>query len=64
MGAGDYQDGHGSESLKGTAVEADWDPELAPAMRARGVAVHEEAVLDEVLSRVRELGPEQGAGAP
>lgn len=55
MGADDYQGGRGSEPLKGTAVQADWDPELAPAMQARGLAVHEEAVLDTVLSRVPDL---------
>ena len=55
MGADDYEGGHASEPLKGAAVEAEWDPELAPAMRSRGLAVHEEAVLDSVLSRVRDL---------
>ncbi|WP_228447139.1 TIGR02679 domain-containing protein [Streptomyces paludis] len=32
--------------LSGPPVDADWDPELAPAMAARGVALHEEVTLD------------------
>ncbi|MEW1722342.1 TIGR02679 family protein [Streptomyces sp. NPDC093109] len=32
--------------LSGPPVDADWDPDLAPAMAARGVALHEEATLD------------------
>lgn len=33
-------------ALDGRPVEADWDPGLAPAMTALGVALHEEATLD------------------
>ncbi|WP_405796217.1 TIGR02679 family protein [Streptomyces sp. NBC_01506] len=32
--------------LDGGPVDADWDPDLAPAMTALGVALHEEATLD------------------
>ncbi|MFJ1595497.1 TIGR02679 family protein [Streptomyces sp. NPDC088261] len=32
--------------LEGSPVEADWDPGLAPAMTALGIALHEEAMLD------------------
>ncbi|MFE7112999.1 TIGR02679 family protein [Streptomyces sp. NPDC057575] len=32
--------------LDGRPVDADWDPGLAPAMTALGVALHEEATLD------------------
>ncbi|MEZ3181615.1 TIGR02679 family protein [Streptomyces pimonensis] len=35
--------------LTGPPVEAVWDPELAPAMRASGIALHEEAALDLLL---------------
>lgn len=35
--------------LTGPPVEAAWDPELAPAMEASGIALHEEAVLDLLL---------------
>jgi len=38
--------------LCGAPVEAGWDAELAPAMRARGVAVHEEAVIETLLHAV------------
>ena len=51
----DYAAGHGSVALLGPPVEATWDPELAPAMRARGLAVHEEAVLDLLLGRLADL---------
>jgi uncharacterized protein (TIGR02679 family) len=37
-------------ALAGTPVEPCWDAELAAAMRHHGVAVHEEAVLEELLS--------------
>ncbi|MGO4420697.1 DUF2399 domain-containing protein, partial [Streptomyces sp. MCAF7] len=33
-------------ALDGQPVSADWDPDLAPAMTALGVALHEEATLD------------------
>lgn len=36
--------------LAGAPVAAAWDPELAPAMEAHGVAVHEEAVVTEILT--------------
>ena len=36
--------------LKGKAVSADWDAELAPRMSETGICVHEEQVLDELLS--------------
>lgn len=55
MSVEDYMSAHGSVALLGTQVEATWDPELAPAMRARGVAVHEEAVLDLLLGRLADL---------
>lgn len=35
--------------LTGPPVEAAWDPELAPAMEALGIALHEEAALDLLL---------------
>ncbi|MEW2075314.1 TIGR02679 family protein [Streptomyces sp. NPDC013433] len=35
--------------LTGPPVEATWDPELAPAMEALGIALHEEAALDLLL---------------
>ncbi|MEO7131621.1 MAG: DUF2399 domain-containing protein [Dermatophilaceae bacterium] len=62
MSVGDYTEGHGSQPLKGAVVEAEWDPELAPAMRSRGVAVHEEARLDVLLQRLTELAAPIAAG--
>ncbi|MGC0379042.1 TIGR02679 family protein [Streptomyces sp. SAI-229] len=42
---------HGTPQLPltGPPVEAAWDPELAPAMEALGIALHEEAALDLLL---------------
>jgi hypothetical protein len=55
MSTADYQAGHGALELTGRSVEADWDTELGAVMRNRGVAVHEEAVLDTLLCRLPEL---------
>ncbi|WP_330279091.1 DUF2399 domain-containing protein [Streptomyces sp. NBC_00569] len=33
-------------ALDGQPVSADWDPDLAPAMNALGVALHDEATVD------------------
>ncbi|MBW3577073.1 MAG: TIGR02679 family protein [Actinobacteria bacterium] len=38
--------------LHGRAVPAPWDPALAPRMQRRGVAVHEEQVLDQLVDDV------------
>ncbi|WP_326766368.1 TIGR02679 family protein [Streptomyces sp. NBC_01591] len=54
MGAEDYErlaaasqaKGVPQLPLEGRPVDADWDPGLAPAMAALGVALHEEATLD------------------
>ncbi|MFI0219879.1 TIGR02679 family protein [Streptomyces lydicus] len=54
MGSEDYErlaahsQGQGIPQLPldGQPVSADWDPNLAPAMTALGVALHEEATLD------------------
>lgn len=54
MAAADYErlvtlrraDGVPHLPLDGAPVEADWDPGLAPAMSALGIALHEEATLD------------------
>jgi uncharacterized protein (TIGR02679 family) len=35
--------------LKGTEVMASWDSDLAPCMRARGIAIAEEAVAEVLL---------------
>lgn len=50
MSARDYEAAPGSLTLRGPSVEPSWDPELGAAMRARGVAVHEEAVLEDLLA--------------
>ena len=48
LAAVDGSAGH-AHALTGTPTEAGWDASLAPAMRARGVAVAEEAVADTLL---------------
>ena len=54
MGADQYLAAlHGPRvPLLGTPVEPVWDRELGAAMRHHGVAVHEEAVLDDLLAAV------------
>jgi uncharacterized protein (TIGR02679 family) len=49
MQTSDYLDGPEGPPLQGGPVETPWDATLAPAMVARGRAVHEEAVLAELL---------------
>ena len=51
MSAQDYLDAARADglALDGKEVVAGWDDELAPAMRDRGVAVHEESVLGRIL---------------
>lgn len=54
MGTADYEhlaarsqaEGIPQLALDGRPVSADWDPDLAPAMTALGVALHEEATLE------------------
>jgi uncharacterized protein (TIGR02679 family) len=52
MTAADYRQvvERGSLPLRGRAVEACWDPDLTTTMTGYGVAVHEEAVLPELLA--------------
>ncbi|MFJ8310793.1 MULTISPECIES: TIGR02679 family protein [unclassified Streptomyces] len=54
MGTADYEhlaarsqaEGIPQLALDGQPVDADWDPDLAPAMTTLGIALHEEATLD------------------
>lgn len=55
MSADDYQSAPGRLPLIGRRVEAGWDAELSPAMEARGVAVHEEALLPALIDSLAEL---------
>lgn len=55
MGADDYLAAPGGVPLIGVGVEARWDGDLAAAMRSRGVAVHEEAVLDSLLDGLDDI---------
>ena len=48
--AADYRRTTGGTELTGRPVAATWDPDLAPAMRAAGRAVHEEQVIDDLLA--------------
>jgi len=41
---------HGDHALQGKTVGADWDAKLAPLMADTGICVHEEQVLDDLLS--------------
>jgi len=48
----DYQKLEGGFSLAGTACEAIWDAQLHQAMLTRGLGIHEETMLEELLSDV------------
>ena len=48
FGAADYLAPR-RDALTGNAIVPAWDPQLAEAMRTRGRAVHEEAVLTQLL---------------
>jgi uncharacterized protein (TIGR02679 family) len=56
MSAADYAqavdrlDADHAVALTGRALRTPWDPALAPSMRARGLAVHEESVLGDLLA--------------
>lgn len=52
MSVTDYDAAPGTLSLRGQPVEPGWDAELGASMRRRGVAVHEEAVLDRLLDHL------------
>jgi uncharacterized protein (TIGR02679 family) len=57
LSASDYQmAATGALALSGAAVAASWDDELMPAMLARGRAVHEEQVLDDLIKDLDSLG--------
>lgn len=51
MSAAEYESGfrQGSPTLVGAQVEPSWNTELGASMRAHGVAVHEESVLEQLL---------------
>ncbi|MEU1406817.1 TIGR02679 family protein [Streptomyces sp. NPDC005728] len=63
MGTADYEhlaarsqaEGIPQLALDGQPVSADWDPDLAPAMTALGVALHEEATLDLLVADLSRL---------
>jgi len=50
MSAADYLAAPGGGALTGREAATQWDPALAAAMRERGVAVHEEQVVDVLLA--------------
>ena len=50
---GSYLAAQTGRPLTGTPVDATWDPELAPAMTARDLAVEEEHVLDVLIADLR-----------
>lgn len=57
MSAADYELAPGQIALHGPDdVQPSWDAELGAAMRRRGVAVHEEAVIGTLLEAAGELG--------
>jgi uncharacterized protein (TIGR02679 family) len=67
MAAEDYRtavaalDDDHAAALSGRPVPTTWDPALGAAMQDRGLAVHEEAVLPELL---QDLNVHRGAAGP
>ncbi len=49
-----YLDADHAVALTGNPIPTAWDPALAAAMSARGLAVHEESVLPDLLADLRE----------
>lgn len=49
MTRADYERTPGTTPLRGTPIPTPWDPDLTIALQHRGVAVHEEAQLDDLL---------------
>ncbi len=56
----DYLAATGALPLDGQAVEATWDPGLTVAMGQRGIAIHEEAVLSDLLADLPRSRPALG----
>lgn len=57
MSSEDYLTAPGVVPLRGPEVSPSWDDDLGAAMRSRGVAVHEEAVLDGLILALESLLP-------
>ena len=57
--ASDYEMTRGGRNLTGRPASARWDSALSSAMKGAGRAVHEEQVLDDLLSDLS-----QGDGRP
>lgn len=53
MSVADYHAAPGGGALTGRATSTPWEPSLAEAMQARGVAVHEEQVVEVLLAAWR-----------
>ncbi len=53
MGSEDYAAAAGGPALDGKPIETPWDASLSTAMVKRGVAVHEETVLNDLLADLR-----------
>jgi uncharacterized protein (TIGR02679 family) len=60
MSAADYLAAPEGSPLRGAVVQVAWDPQLTMAMATRGVAVHEEACLPELLRRMVTMSSPQG----
>jgi uncharacterized protein (TIGR02679 family) len=56
MSTADYEGAsrtNGPPLQAGSRVEASWDPQLAAMMERRGLAVHEEAVAEQMLQELQ-----------
>jgi len=63
MATTEYLAATGSLPLDGQPVAATWDPDLTAAMERRGIAIHEEAVLSDLLADLPRSRPAPGIGS-
>jgi uncharacterized protein (TIGR02679 family) len=62
FGTADYSAADAGHALAGRPTIASWDPDLAPVMRERGVAVEEELVIEHLMADLAVAATNTGSG--
>jgi uncharacterized protein (TIGR02679 family) len=62
FGAADYRAADSGHALAGRPTTASWDPDLAPVMRERGIAVEEELVIEHLMADLAAAATNTGSG--
>jgi uncharacterized protein (TIGR02679 family) len=60
FGTDDYRAAGSGHTLTGRPTAASWDPDLAPVMRERGIAVEEELVIEHLMADLAEVATNTG----